>query len=111
MNKIALVIDDNGDDLDTISTQLEIGLNYSVETAKPSEIERYAGKKFDLVLIDGLNGECFEAYIQLNGGIKFIYSGDEKIIEEAEKRKMKAFFKDRTLLDILAELEAKDDTN
>ena len=104
MTKTALIIGDSEENLNTISTQLEMCLDYNVETAEPNEIRKYAGKIFDLVIIDGeINGEksCFELYEQLQGETKFIFTGKEKIVEEAKRREQQAFLKDKSLLDIL----------
>lgn len=87
--KTALLVEDNASCLKAYARYLE-DRGYAVTTAMTAEqAKKFYKKQFDVAIIDGLNGECFDIYTKINATKKVIYTGDDKIIEEAKQKGMK----------------------
>ena len=81
---------------------------YQTEVAESAEdAEKYLDREFDLVIIDGLEGRCFDLFPKINARRKLILSGSEEILDEARKRDYLAYDKlgEQSMLEMLGEDE------
>lgn len=92
--KTALVVDDESVTRESQRDFLIMVGGFDVTTA-PSREEalEYNNQKFDLLLMDGLKGDCMELYSEINAGRKVIITGDVEIFEEAQKREWEVYLK------------------
>ena len=60
-----LLIDDNESDLEFATTILKSMYDVTA-VVFPKCREQYQGRYFDIAVIDGLNGKCFEVYEEVN---------------------------------------------
>lgn len=110
--KTALMIDDNEDDAEVIAAALEMVLGYTViPILSVEEAKKHTKRELALVLIDGLNGRCFEVYNMFEGRKRAILTADENIVRTGRERGMKVYLKNRSLRDIMYEIEEQDGTN
>lgn len=101
--KKALIIEDEDVTADTY--RVFLAEDYIIFTAKNREEgKKYYSERFDLIIIDGLNGDCFELYDKLNGEFKVICTGDEDIVRRAKEEKKKVFKKPFYIENILKQM-------
>jgi len=82
--KTLLLVDDDRQILDIYARLLK-RLGYDVSTAGcVKDVEQYHERDFDIAIIDGLNGGCFDVLNIVKAKRKVIYSGDNRIVKEAE---------------------------
>lgn len=82
---VLLVDDDSG--LLGIYEKYFTRKGHEVKTAMTAEeTKKYSEENFDLAIIDGLEGRCFDVHDIINAKRKLICTGDIKLIEEAENR-------------------------
>jgi len=88
-----LLVDDDSSDLEFASRMLG-DMNYDVTAVLyPDEAERYKGKRFSLAVIDGLQGDCFKVYDEVDAERRVIHTADGMIIKEAKDKGIEAVLK------------------
>ena len=97
----ALVVEDHPTVLEALERNLG-DRGYEVKTAfNARDAKKYSDERFDLVIIDGLNGECFDVYDMIDAQRKFIFTGNNYIIKQAKEKGIEVHCKSENLRDIL----------
>ena len=72
----ALLVDDDPLNRNSVKRALE-DRGYKVSIAvSPEDCKKYKDEKFDIAIIDGLEGKCFEVYNTIQAERKVILTGD-----------------------------------
>ena len=56
----------------------------------PEDARKYVDREFDILILDGLNGVCFDLHDELNAKRKMIISGSPGICEKAKEKSIEA---------------------
>lgn len=89
--KTILVVDDDREILRSCKLNLE-DRGYVVKTAMNLlEAKKYSDENFDLAIIDGLEGKCFEACDIINAKRKIILTGEEAYIKTAKEKGIEVY--------------------
>jgi len=92
-NRTALVVEDDDFMREEYATILE-DKGYQVSSAiEMDKLKQYAKREFDLAIIDGLEGRCFDAYDIIKAKRKMIITGSDRLFEEAKNRGIEAYDK------------------
>ena len=77
------------------------GEGYEVTVIGSAEDAIKVRDEFDVAIIDGLNGRCFNVYKEIKARRKVIYSGSLDICERAKELGWEAWIKPAYILDII----------
>lgn len=89
--KTILIVDDDREILRGCKLNLE-DKGYVVKTAMTLwEAKKYSEEKFDLAIIDGLEGKCFEICDIINAKRKVILTGEEAYIKTAKEKGIEVY--------------------
>jgi ActR/RegA family two-component response regulator len=90
--KRALVVEDNEKVLAVIKKSLE-GRGYDVTSMLYNPSINIPTEKFDLAIVDGLNGNWIRVLADVDASRKFLYTGNGEMIKEAKKSGFEAYSK------------------
>lgn len=101
-NKVrVLFVDDDEHARSQCKTFLE-DYGYELVLADSAEeAKKYSDEQFDIAIIDGLGGRCFELIKEIKAERKVIVSGTEEIVNMAKKQGIKAYLKPQYIMDII----------
>lgn len=100
--KSVLIVDDDPLMLNVYRVVVGSCGEYELTTAcSPDEAREYKDREFDVLVLDGLNGDCFDLYDELNAGRKMIVSGSLEMCDRAKENGIEAHMKPVFLPEIL----------
>ena len=100
--KSVLVVEDDREIIELTTENLE-RRGYSVTPINYLKTQEIPTERFDIAIVDGLNGEGIRVLQDIDAERKFLYSGDYALIEEAEEGGLEAHSKLISLKKILGD--------
>src|SRR3989344_4034823 len=84
--RTVLIVEDDGEVLEVYSKFFS-RFRYVVTTATSlDEAKKYQGGRYNILLVDGLKGNCFKVCEMIDAEKKVIATGDEELAQESERR-------------------------
>ena len=88
-----LVVDDDVGVLEEARNYFESEECDVTTAGTAEEASRYGGQRFDVAILDGLEGEFFQLYEELDAGRKIILSGSQRVVNRAKAGGWEAYEK------------------